>query len=155
MAVVSSSALRKVFVKRGERERERALTLLEKPPRYAPLERWALNILSASSKRMGINLRESDAIRENSDTGIPNFLNGFKSHSIAFMIPLCGVVDVNSEAESIMTVSLSIRRALAFIPSRVIAKGPIIVIGSPGVKEILKSAVRKKSHRKGKRDLII
>jgi hypothetical protein len=54
-----------------------------------------------------------------------------------------------------MTVSLSIRRALAFIPSRVIAKGPIIVIGSPGVKEILKSAVRKKSHRKGKRDLII
>jgi len=41
------------------------------------------------------------------------------------------------------------------MPSRVILKGPIITIDSPYAKKRLNRAVRKKSHRNGRRDLTI
>lgn len=155
MAFVSSSALRKVFVKRGKRKRGKDFAFFVKPPRWAPFRVWALKILSASSKSIGMNLNESETIRENSLIGNPIFLRGFKNHSIALIIPLCGVVSVKREAESIIIVSLRISKADNLTPLRVIPKGPILKKDSPGVKKRLRKAVREKSDIKGKRDLRI
>lgn len=114
-----------------------------------------MKVLSASSKSIGINLTDRETISENSCTGNPSFLKGFKNHPIDTIISLGEVVNVKREAKSIIIISLRINSALELIPSRVIPKELVPEINSPGVKKRLRRPVRRKSHTKGRRVLKI
>src|SRR5699024_6524211 len=103
IAIASSSARLNALTNNGTNKGIIALIRsLNFPVRKStPLEACGFDILSVSCIKVGIKRKEIDIIKANSCTGNLTFFNGFNNASIASVISIGVVVNVNKDVINI------------------------------------------------------
>lgn len=153
IATASSSALLNERKKSGIKIGTSFFARSNRPPvsKSIPLDFWALMILCASSKRIGMNLKVSIIIIAKSLTGILKRDRGDRTFFTAVVSSIGVVVRVSIDESTMMKNILKVTMMPFVTPSVVMSTKPIGNGGMecPGVKKKWARAAKRKSHIKG------